>query len=75
MKSQTDLEAQLGSMNAIEMEELDLVSKNIQLIIDDPKINLANIEYLEDCENTLRILKSKFYKRLIHMMKINHMVT
>ena len=75
MKSKEEIERHLGEISEADVEDLKGIIITLTLITEDEtKISLPVIKQLEDAENQIKILKTKYYDRLIHLLKTDHMI-
>lgn len=73
MKSKTDIEKQLGLLAEKDKETLEYLKAEIDKLITS-NINEEFLDSLTAIENQLIIMRLTYTKRLIKLLKTNHMV-
>ena len=75
MKTREEINKKIGELTHIELSKLDYIIKSCERIKDRLKIDEETLKDLSNMYAEIHIIKESFTRRLIHILKQDHMVS
>jgi hypothetical protein len=74
MKNYSDLKKGTGELNDPDIQNLEFLIKQIEEIIHSKEVSEKNLAAIDNTLTTLSAFRMNFVKRLIKLLKRNHML-
>jgi hypothetical protein len=74
MKKISDLQKGTGQLNDPDIQNLEFLIKQIEEIIHSKEVSEKNLAVIDNTITTLSAFRMNFVKRLIKLLKRNHML-
>jgi hypothetical protein len=74
MKNYSDLKKGTGELNDPDIQNLEFLIKQIEEIIHSKEVSEKNLAVIDNTITTLSAFRMNFVKRLIKLLKRNHML-
>ena len=75
MKSKEEINKKIGELTHIEISKLDYIIKSCETLKGKKIINEDTLKDLSNMYTEIYILKENLTRRLIHILKQNHMIS
>ena len=75
MKSKEEISKKIGELTHTEKSKLDYIMKICERIKNNKSINEETLKDLSNMYTEIHIIKESFTRRLIHILKQDHMIS